>query len=113
MESKYLKSLTTIITKVVSSQDLAKFTEGKNIISTTPITATNDYAVVYKFHKSVKYEDIVANMVEEKYPSQSDREGILRKGIVNPSNEEFVAFHNYIEECKVAARAFVAERDGN
>ena len=110
MESKYLKSLTNTITRVVSAENLSRAIEGQHVISTTPIAETGEYAVVIKTYKKDDYRKIVHTLIREKY-DESEEFCMLRKGNVDKTNPEFVEYDRYAEECKAVAKLFIAERD--
>lgn len=49
------------------------------------------------------YEEMVAALVGLKY-SMADEISLMRKGIADPQNAEYVAYTEYVNACKVYAR---------
>ena len=109
-DSKTLQRLIIIRTEIVKAKRLESFIENKKDVKYTYLPDTEEYYVVWKQYSNLSYDDIVNNMVREKY-SQSQENCMFRKGIVNPLNEEFVEFNTYVEECKRLAKLFIEERD--
>lgn len=69
------------------------------------------YEVVYKCYKASDpiYDVLVNGMVRDRY-TESEEFAILRKSINNPYNTEFIEYNNYVEQCKLQAKAFIEER---
>ena len=80
------------------------------VVHSRVLQANGFYEVEYTQYSMMPYEVIVNRLVKEKY-SDSSEFAILRKVINNPNNEEFISYNNYVENCKLQAKAFIAERD--
>ena len=65
--------------------------------------------ITYTIYLSVNYETLVNNLVRERY-TESEEFAILRKAI-NGITDEFLNYNAYVEECKVKAKEFIAERE--
>lgn len=51
------------------------------------------------------YDDMVSALVGLKY-TQGDEISLMRKGISDSANEEYVAYIAYVADCKSAARSY-------
>lgn len=65
--------------------------------------------VNYTYYSPVSYEALVNQLVKERY-SDSDEFAILRKA-VKEVTDEFLIYNTYVEQCKVRAKEFIAERE--
>ena len=65
--------------------------------------------VEFTTYSKITYEDLVHKLVREKY-SESEEFAILRKAI-NEKTDEYFIYNAYVEDCKVRAKEFVAERE--
>lgn len=65
--------------------------------------------VTYTHYLPTTYEELVNQMVREKYPVNEEF-AILRKAI-NGITDEYLIYNTYVEECKAQAKAFVQERN--
>ena len=100
--------------RMFDTNDIETITERlkPNLIEIKKVTPIkNSYEVVYRCYKETppNYEELVNKMVREKY-SESEEFAILRKTINNPSNEQFIEYNNFVEQCKLQVKAFIAER---
>lgn len=97
------------ITRRLSEKQL-KLLTNNIIIELKVLQADGTYLVTFTRYLTGSYELIVNRLVKEKY-SDSEEFAILRKSINNPDNEEFIEYNEYVENCKLQAKAFIAERD--
>lgn len=67
--------------------------------------------VYYTIYSDISYEKLVAKLVAEKY-NQAEESAIQRKAIMNGITDEFLIYNAYVEDCKVRAKKFIAEREG-
>lgn len=97
--------------RVVSAEQLVALTRHGVIVLKTPVVKDGvvHYDVEYIRYSPMSYDNIVNNLVRTKY-SQGSVEAILRKAIKDAYNEEFVAFNDFVEQCKATAKEFIAER---
>ena len=65
--------------------------------------------VTFTTYSDLPYEDLVNKLVRERY-TDSEEFAILRKAI-NEKTDEYFIYNAYVEECKVRAKEFVAERE--
>ena len=86
--------------------DLIKLRFSNALISNVVI---DDDSFSFTIYSKLSYEVLVNQLVKERY-SDSEEYGILRKAI-NGITDEFNEYNDYVEECKVKAREFVAERE--
>lgn len=68
------------------------------------------YKVTYTKYNMSSYDRIVELMVKEKYRIEEEI-CLTNKGITNSRDTEYVAYRNFVEQCKQTAKAFVNERD--
>lgn len=66
--------------------------------------------VTFMYYLPTTYEDLVNQLVKERY-SDSEEFAILRKA-VKEVTDEFLIYNSFVEECKVKAKEFIAEREG-
>lgn len=71
--------------------------------------ADGRYLVEYTRYNMQSYDDITNGLIREKY-SESDEFALINKGIADATNEEYLEYRSYVEQCKNQAREFVAER---
>ena len=108
----YLERITKReITRVVTTAQLDALTRNSIIKEKLPVVKDGEIAYKVKLvrYSPISYDNLVDRLVRKTY-SQSNVEAILRKAILNPSNEEYIALNNYAEECKVLAKEYIAER---
>lgn len=65
--------------------------------------------VTYTHYLPTTYEELVNQMVREKYPVNEEF-AILRKAI-NGITDEYLIYNAYVEDCKAQAKAFIKERN--
>ena len=68
----------------------------------------NDY-VTFDGYSNASYDEFVNKLVKERY-SDSEEFAILRKAI-NGITDEYLIYNAYVEDCKVRAKEFIAERE--
>ncbi len=68
-----------------------------------------DNNVSFTAYSRITYENLVNKLVKEHY-TDSEEFAILRKAI-NEITDEFLIYNAYVEECKVRAKEYVAERE--
>ena len=97
--------------RVVTAEQLVNLTKHGVITTKTPVVKDGvlQYEVEYIRYSPMSYDNIVNNLIRTKY-SQSNVEALLRKAVRDAYNEEFVAFNEFAEQCKVTAREYIAER---
>ena len=66
--------------------------------------------VSYTRYNMSKYEAIVEGLINDRY-SIKEEIALTNKGIKDVNNVEYVAYRNFVEECKAKARAYIEERD--
>lgn len=66
--------------------------------------------VSYTRYNMSKYERIVEGLIKERYTIEEEI-ALTNKGIKDSSNVEYVAYRNFVEECKAKAKAYTEERD--
>lgn len=71
---------------------------------------TKYYVTYTRYRPNANYNTLVNGLVRDRY-SESEEFAILRKAINNPDNAEFIEYNEYVENCKLQAKAFIAERD--
>ena len=64
----------------------------------------------FTVYSNISYEELVAKLVAEKY-TQAEESAIQRKAIMNGIKDEFLTYNAYVEECKVRAKEFIAQRE--
>ena len=65
--------------------------------------------ITYTYYLPITYENLVNHLVRERY-TDSEEFAILRKAI-NGITDEYYIYNTYVEECKVKAKKFIAERE--
>ena len=65
---------------------------------------------MYKTYSNISYDKLVAKLVKEKYNGDEEF-ALINKGIEDKYNEEYIYYRNYVNDCKIRARAFIQERD--
>lgn len=75
----------------------------------TNLTIHDGY-VTFDGYSNITYEALVEKLVAEKY-SVGEESAIQRKAIMNGITDEFRIYNAYVEECKVKAKQFIAERE--
>ncbi len=63
----------------------------------------------FTIYSNISYEELVNKLVAERYTIQ-DELAIQRKAY-SGLNDEFYIYNAFIEECKVKAKEFIAERE--
>ena len=66
--------------------------------------------VDYTYYSPITYENLVAQLVAEKY-SLTEENAIQRKAIMYGITDEFHIYNAYVEQCKLDAKAFIEERN--
>lgn len=66
--------------------------------------------VIYTKYSDISYNELVNGLVSERYTIQ-DELAIQRKAY-NGLTDEFHVYNAYVEECKIKAKQFIAEREG-
>lgn len=89
-------------------KDYVEYYCGANNLYYSNLTI-NGKNVSFTTYSKASYEYLTKKLIREKY-SQEDELKIHRETFNNPSNPEFTEYNNYIEDCKVQARAFIEER---
>ena len=102
--------LKKIITKKVAKERLGLASLTKNsIIHSQELQEDGTYLVTLTRYSNLPYEQLVHKLVREKY-TESEEFAILRKAL-NEKTDEFLTYNAYVEECKVRAKEFIAERE--
>jgi hypothetical protein len=104
MELKLKKKLRIRVTE----QQL-KIISRNSIIHNRLLQEDGTHLVELTRYNMSKYEDIVNGLIRNKY-SQSEEFALINKGIADATNEEYLEYRSYVEQCKNQAREFVAER---
>lgn len=65
--------------------------------------------VDYTYYSPISYENLVVDLIRKQY-SINEELAILRKSNV-ATTDEFHIYNAYVEECKVRAKTFIAERE--
>ena len=68
------------------------------------------YEVVYTTYSHISYEALVNSLVRQQYP-ESEEFKILREAINNGVTAEYQVYNTYVEQCKLQAKEWVANRD--
>lgn len=68
-----------------------------------------DGYVTFDGYSNASYDELVNQLVKQRY-SDSEEFAILRKAITEVT-DEYRIYNAYVEECKVRAKAFIAERE--
>lgn len=69
------------------------------------------WLITVKVYSSITYENLVVGLIREKY-NADDEYAILRKKLANlDENNEFDEYSQFVESCKIKAKAFIYERD--
>ena len=66
--------------------------------------------VSYTRYNMSKYNEIVEGLINDRY-SIKEEICLTNKGIKDDNNVEYVAYRNYVDECKAKAKAYIEERD--
>ena len=69
----------------------------------------NNGNVTFTTYSKITYEELVTKLVRKKYPLNEEF-AILRKAI-NGKTTEYETYNAYVEEFKLQAKAFVAQRE--
>ena len=69
----------------------------------------NNGNVTFTTYSKITYEELVTKSVRKKYPLNEEF-AILRKAI-NGKTTEYETYNAYVEECKVRAKEFIAQRE--
>lgn len=101
--------LKKVIKRIVTEEQLQRL-EKTTKIETKELTQNGYYVVTYARYERGSYEEMVNKLVKDRY-SDSEEFAILRKSINNPYNSEFIEYNNYVEQCKLQAKAFIEERE--
>ena len=75
----------------------------------TNLQIFNGY-VTFVGYSNITYEDLVNKLVAERYTIQ-DELAIQRKHQRGENTLEFDEYYAYVEECKIRAKQFIAERE--
>lgn len=67
-----------------------------------------EYDMYLETHKVTTYEQLASALVGLKY-AFGDEIALMKKGMINPKNEEFVAYNEFVSECKAFAKEVTAE----
>lgn len=95
----------------INKDEVNSFTD-KHLITITEVIDlphNNKVVVLYKKYSDISYNDLVNGMIRDKY-SESEEFAILRKSI-NGITDEFTTYNTYVEDCKLQAKAWIANRD--
>lgn len=88
----------------------------ENIVETERITETDgenlveklyEYNLTLEVHKIKSYEELVSALVSLKY-SYGDEFALMKKGIVNSYNDEYVNYISYVNDCKSFAKQYLS-----
>ena len=74
----------------------------------TNLTIKND-TVSFVTYSNISYESLTVKLIREKYPL-SEEFALINKGIADPQHTEYVAYREYVEQCKTEAKQFITER---
>ena len=66
--------------------------------------------VTYTYYLPISYESLVVKLLRTRY-SLDDELAILRKSNGSITNEEYIEYYNYAEECKRVAKEWITNRD--
>ena len=66
--------------------------------------------VIFTCYSNLSYEQLVNKLIAERYTIQ-DELAIQRKHQKGVNKAEFEEYDTYVEECKVRAKEFIAERE--
>lgn len=110
--------------KRVFEEDLQEFLDTHIVISQSfyrdvkffekggTLKTRKQYLVSYTYYSPISYEELVNSLIREKY-SESEEFAIIRKKMAGINTEEFDAYNEFAEQCKVTAKQFVLERTEN
>lgn len=70
---------------------------------------TKIIANVTTYNILIGYDKIVEGLIKDKYSIEQEL-CLTNKGIKDATNTEYVEYRNYVEQCKINARAFIEER---
>ena len=65
--------------------------------------------ISFTTYSKISYDSLVNQLVKQRY-SDSEEFAILRKAI-NGITDEYLIYNAYVEDCKVKAKEFIAERE--
>ena len=109
-----MKNLTQNITwsNVNASNDQIKgyvenYAKDMNVYTSNLVI--NNGNVTFTTYSKITYEELVTKSVRKKYPLNEEF-AILRKAI-NGKTTEYETYNAYVEECKVRAKEFIAQRE--
>ena len=108
--NKYIKNITLNNNKLSQEQITNRVKSFERLYRSKHANLViTDEKITFTLYNKLPYEKLVNQLVKERY-SDSEEFAILRKAL-NGFNEEFYIYNTYVEECKVKAREFVAERE--
>lgn len=87
---------------------IENYCKSYNVLVTDVVYEEN--RVTFTAYTKLKYDDIVVRLIREKY-SQNEEFSLINKGIVNSLDEEYVAYRDFVSNCKYVAQEFVKERE--
>jgi hypothetical protein len=111
LEIKSIKNIEHPQLKLLQSQlDKAKHDKEKEYFTQCIAELPIVKEVYFTVYSNISYEELVAKLVREKYTADEEN-AIQRKAILNGITEEFSAYNQYAEECKVRAKEYIARRE--
>ena len=69
-----------------------------------------DDILTFTLYSKITYEELVNQLIAKRYTIQEEL-AIQRKHQKGVNNAEFEEYDNYVENCKVKAKAFIEERE--
>ena len=70
----------------------------------------NNGNVSFTTYSKITYDNLVKKLIREKY-SADDEYKLHREAFINGIGAEFNEYNTYVEECKIKAKQFIAERE--
>lgn len=113
MNKKYEKILSklkqTRVRKLLNASAIADFERMfGNKYETLETNEDGSIRVRFTLYSSISYEELIIRLVRSEY-SIDEEFAILRQR--ETKAEEFQTYYDFVEQCKTAAREFVAERE--
>ena len=87
---------------------ITNFANGRNVYVVDLVI--NDGTATFTTYSKIGYEDLVNELIAERYTIQ-DELAIQRKHQKGVNQEEFNEYYEFVEQCKVRAKTFIAERE--
>lgn len=108
---KYKKSFEWKYTSKTNEQIkeiVTRFANGRNVYVVDLVI--NNGTTTFTTYSKIDYENLANELIAERYTIQ-DELAIQRKYSKGVNKDEFNEYYEFVEQCKVSAKEFIAERE--